>query len=668
VLALAIWHMFGPNPPKASCLETRTDFAVLPFTAAGVDDPTGMRLARYAGNQLERFPRWKLTSVPAVFAWWAATRPERRASEAPTALRARYYAEGELLNGSRSAQVALRNSCGQPYHRLVVQGDATDLLAWGGAIADSIVRVVFPRYLDEFRDLASRGSQNSAAYTELFAGQDAFRLDDWANAELHYLNALQLDSSFAQAAWELALVRRWREHSLRAEWLPLYQHRDRLSALQQLIVSAQREPDLEVRFRALDAAVRQYPHNPEGILIEADELFHRGPLAGIPLDSALGVWRAAAGLEPYLTAYAHIALGQIRLGRQREARQALDALTQKGGATSAEAQQRASLLGLVFDQRFRPWRARIGLAFLGWRADSAAAARLSQYTRLGLVFDVPEAQRRVGQILVRQGRDPATEANGHEAQGLALMAEGRPRLAIEHIDSAGRLFSTPDAAIERAEWRLLPAALGLPALDSASTGWARSTLVTASDGPYGARAAWALAIDADIAGDTAQVAHWRARLEATAPTSDADWLVRLLDALSRARNGNRVGALAETDSLLSDDGSALAQAPFARALLYLRRGEWFAAERAPDHADRAWRWYEAWDIDGWARRGVQSGEVDAVASVMARLRRAELAAQRGNMTAACDFAGRVRQLWSDAEPSYRALVRRADLVATACRS
>ena len=668
VVALALWYL-PPPPPEPSCLDTHTDFAILPFTAGGVDDATGFRLARYAGNQLERFPRWKLTSVPASFAWSAVTRPDRRVAGAPGALRARYFAEGELFNGSRSVQVAIRNSCGKPYHSLMVPGDSADLLTWGSAIADSVVRIIFPRYLDEFRDLASRGGAVGDAYTELFKGQDAFRLDDWANAEAHYLKALQLDPTFAQAAWELAFVRRWRERSLGPEWQQLYEQRDRLSALQQLILAAQREPDLPARFGKLAAAVRQYPYNPEGILLDADEVYHRGPLVGVSLDSALRVWEAAVRLQPFFTAYVHMAVGQIRLGNRAAASRALDALRHDRDAKNAEAQQRASLVGLVFDQRFRPWRAWIALSFLDWRADSAAAVRLSQYTRLGLVFDVPEAQRRVGRILVRRSRDPAVQANGHEAQGLALMAQGRPTQAIVQFDSAAALFGTPDADLERAEWRLLPAALGLPASDTAARKWARRMLVAATDGPAAARAAWALAVDAEAVGDSEDFTRWRDRLSAVTPDSSVSHrLGRLLDALHRARAGDRAGALAITDSLLSYDGASLTLEPFARALLYLRRGEWLAAQGMPERADRAWQWYEGWDIDGWARRGAQSGEVDAVVSVLARLRRAELAARRGDVATACDFTTRVRELWSQAEPSYQALLGRARTVGAACRS
>jgi hypothetical protein len=114
------------------------------------------------------------------------------------------------------------------------------------------------------------------------------------------------------------------------------------------------------------------------------------------------------------------------------------------------------------------------------------------------------------------------------------------------------------------------------------------------------------------------------------------------------------------------DAAALTQAPFARALLYLRRGEWLAATGAGDRAARAWLWHESSDFEGWPSRGVQAGEVDAVAGVLARLRHAELTVRRGDTTIPCAEATRVEQLWGHAEPSYHNLVERAASLAAAC--
>jgi tRNA A-37 threonylcarbamoyl transferase component Bud32 len=643
-----------------------TDFAVVPFTANGADDPVAERLARYVGNELEWFPAWRLTSVPTAFAWWDDTPPARRALLAPRALRTRLYAAGELVGGSRALDLSLRDSAGALVHRLRIAGDPDDLLSWGSAVADSVVRIAFPAWLDAFRDLAARGSRNVSAYSELFAGQEAFRRDAYAEAQRHFERALELDSNFAQAAWQLAMVRRWRERSFDADWRRLYElHREQLPELQRLIITAQLEPDLPTRFAALEAAVGRYPRNGEAALVWADELFHRGPLVGIPLDSGVAAMALAAGRHPYFTTYVHLALGHIRLGHSTEAREALDILDAVASSSSAEASQRFKLVALLYDERFRPWRGSLKRLLLEWRADSTRVEALSQYLRFALLFDAPEAQWDFGTLLAHRGRSPATRGNGHEAAGLGLMALGRPAAGLVEFDSAAAQFRTPEADLERAEWRLLPAALGLPPADSAAVAWARATLAAAG-GAQAPRAAWALAVDAAAAGDTAGFRRWSQRLRSAPSGAGAAQLNALLAGLAAAQAGDPAGALERTDSLLRYDAGWLVQAPFARALFYLKRGEWLLATAAPERADRTWLWYQQSDVEGWPQRSAQAGEIDAVAAVYARLRRAELAEQRGDQAAACALAVRVGELWDSAEPAYAPLVKRAEAVAAHC--
>lgn len=645
----------GPAPPKG----LRTDLAIVPFTRAGHEDPVGRRLARHAGNQLERFPRWRLTSVPASFAWSDSAGPE---AQPAAALGTRYYAQGELLDGSR-VQVSVRDSAGAPFRRFTVAGSESDLLSWGNEIADSIAQAIVPGFADEFREMLAHSGRSAEAYAELFAGQEAFRVDNLTEAETHYRRALDLDSTFAQAAWELALVRRWRERSFEPEWRRLYGQRERLTELQRLITAAQLEPDLPSRVAALRAAIRQYPRNAEALLLAADELHHRGPLGGLPLDSAFQWWDDASRLQPYFTAYEHLAVGCIRLGRRQEASRTIEAMARLVGRSGAEAHQRAKLVSLVYDGRFHPWLARWKLRWLEWTADSAAVTRLGQYVRLGLLFDAPEAQRKAGEVLIHRGAEPAVRANGHEAAGIALMAEGRPVAALAELDSAAALFATPESELERAEWRLMPAALGLPPADSAAADWARRVLAAAIPGPRAARAAFGLAVDAAMRGDTVTLARWRSALGAA---DSGAAFARLLSALLAARAADLDRALAVSDSLARTGGAGLATEPFARALLYLRRGDWLARTGAPEQADRAWLWYEGWDIEGWAQRGVQAGEVDAVLGGLARLRRADLAARRGDSPTRCGYATRARELWAGAEPSYAALRQRATDLATGC--
>ena len=101
--------------------------------------------------------------------------------------------------------------------------------------------------------------------------------------------------------------------------------------------------------------------------------------------------------------------------------------------------------------------------------------------------------------------------------------------------------------------------------------------------------------------------------------------------------------------MLRIDASGLVRDPFARAVLYLHRGDWLLALGDSTAAQRAWLWSDAWDVEGWPQGGAQAGEVDAALSALARLRRAGLALARGPDDEACRLVSRVRELWADAE-------------------
>ncbi len=666
--ALAIVVLSHPPRPAAARPRPGSDLAIVPFAGPEGESALGQRLARYVGNELEWFPAWRVTPVPWSFAWWNSAPSTRRAA-APQALGARYYAEGEVLEGDRLLLLSIRDSTGALYYRVSIPGSPDDLIAWSRAAADSMVRALFPRHLDAFRELAAQASRNVQAYSELFAGQESFRHDAWTQAQAHFERALELDPGLAQAAWALLLVRRWGERVFQKDWRRVYtEHRDQLPELQRLLIEAQLEADLPRRFAGLSAAVARYPRNAEALLLFADELFHRGPLAGIPLDSALTAMSVAAEREPFLTAGLHSAWGQIRLGRRARARAAMAELSPGAGPESREARQRVSLVALAYDERFRPWLGAIKRRLLSVRADSAKLDALSRYIRFGLFFDVPSAQHALGGLLARRGRSPATRANGHQARALALVTLGRPRAALAEFDSAAALLRSAEAELQRLEWRVLPQAIGLPTPDSAAAAWARQRLETLAATPAGARAAWALAADALVRGDTERLERWTRRLRDFSADSGAARLGTLLAGLAAAGAREFPRALGLTDPLLSYEAAGLGGDPFARAILYARRGEWLSAGGEPERADRTWLWYEASDVEGWPEREAQAGEVDATAGVYARLRRAGLALRLGDRERACTLAARVRELWSHAEPAYAALRREADSLARACGS
>jgi serine/threonine protein kinase len=663
-LVIAVLIVDRPTRPGRGRLPLRSggDIAVLPF---GEGSPAGRRLARLVANRLEWFPAWRVAPVASTFAWWDSTPPGRREGRLPAVLQTRIYAEGDFTGPA--LRLTLRDSTGQLLQAVAIPGREDDLLAWSEAAADSIVARLFPHHLDQYRELTAGESVNVEAWEALLSGREAFRRDDWAAAQAEFERALERDSTFAQAAWYLALVRRWRERSFENDLRTLHERFGaRLPPLQALLARAQLEPDLPARFSLLEQAVRAFPRRGEAALLYADELVHRGPLAGVPLEHGLAAMEQAARREPFSTAFEHAVVGYARTGNRTRADSALALLEAAGATSGEEAARRRRLIAFVRAQRFAPRRAAIQLRYIGLTADSLTRQGLERYVRLGNLFDIPDGQLGFGRVLTRQGRTTAVRASGHEAQGLALLLLGRPRAALAQIDSAAALLGSPEAELERWEWRVLGPALDLPLADSAGQAEAARRLERGGTGLLASRAAWALAMAAESRRDTAAARQWRARIGTSGPAPEA--LTALAHAVSVARRGHPDSALASTVALLRLDGSGLVRDPFARAVLYLSRGDWQLALGDSTAAERSWHWTDAWDVEGWPQGAAQAGEVDAALSGVARLRRGGLSlALRGRNADACTQISRIRQLWAGAEPAFAALRVAADSYQKVCQ-
>jgi len=670
-IALGVWAMMGASPQRAL---RPADLAVLPFegsTAGG----SGDHLARYTADRLGWFGRWTLQPTGE---WVANVPPEQREDRAARELMVDHYVVGRLVPsaGSATLELTIRDSRGKAVNvtPIRVSGTPEDMPAWGGAVADSIVTRIFPRFAEEFRELGRHAGADARAYEDYFKGEDAFQRDTYEEAEGHYLRALERDPGFVEAALRLAIVRRFRRVPFEADLKTLYERRaSELPPQHRLLIEALLEPDLTRRFGLYRAAVAAFPRDATVRFVYADELFHRAPLVGIPLDSAIAELSRLIELHPYLEqapAYDHLLWGQLRLGRKDEAavnlRSRLDiTLAQESG----EESRRRRFLRLAYDARFGSSLTGLKLRYLALTSDSATLEAIQRYVPLGNAFDIPETQLALGRILVNEAESPSARAGGHRAQGLALMLLGRPAEALRHLDEAIRLTGASDSAVERAEWRVLPAALGFPGVDAAARAWGRAGLeALARGGVPSPRAAWALAV-AGVEGDSASLAGWRAIVaEAGARNRGARRLWLLLDALDAGDHGRYDTALALSEPLLAYDSAGVVEDPFARALLHLKRADWTLALGDSAAADRELLWYENSDIgiEGWIQRDLQPGEVDAMLSPLVRLRRAELALARADEAAACPWLHRIRELWSEVEPAFAPVVARARGLARAC--
>jgi hypothetical protein len=643
----------GPRDDEPSPTLHRARLSLAPF--GGGDTALARQLARHTATQLEWFRRWE-------FVWADAdtSGAGRRASPAEL------QAEGELhrRNGMRFLQLSIREG-ERLQHVLDIPGVAEDPVGWGRAIADSIVRRIFPQYVDEFRYYAARTSRNALAQEALQAGQDAFRADAWEAAELAFSRALESDPGFAQAAWDLALIRKWNRDSSHMLILRrLYDtQRDDLPPLQRLLTEAELTPDLDLRIGRFGEALRRYPLSTDAQLLYGNELYHRGPLVGIPLDSAIAVLEAITQRESFSTARVHAALGHIRLGHRAEADRQLARLLPLPAGADAEARMRGDLLQYAFEERFQPLRGRTKRALLRLTAGQELVEGLFRFARLANFFDLPDAQIALGRILETKGSGIRERASGVQAQALGLLLRGRTRQALAKLDQAAALLRSPEAEFQALEWRVMLPLLGLPGAAGAERERARAALAGAS-GPFAARAAWVSALDAVEQHDTVTARRWREALAAQPSTNQRSApLLQLLDAVRAGSNGNGTGALALSDSIVRYDPGGIGGDPFARAVLYLRRAEWQRLAGHADAADHTLLFTQAWDTHEWPQREAQSGEVDVVVGALARLRRAALAVSAGRDADARMLAARVCALWEDADPEYQPFRRQARTLA-----
>jgi serine/threonine protein kinase len=649
--ALAGW--FVSRDPGADGGGPSADLAVLPFS--GPDSVLASDLSSFTAANLGWSPRWSF-------------RPLADAREHGP--RARTWVEGSLhaAGDSHVVVITVHDSSG-PAKRMRVPGHRDRLVEWAAAVSDSVVAASFPRRLHEFRDLMAASRGDFTANRLLIGGVDAFAADDWERADSLLRAAIARDPSLFRAVWEHDLLQKWwRRESSEADRLRLREVMDSLPKPYGSLLRLELEPDLRRRLAGYAALVDSYPDNSRARFLLLNEAFHRGPLSGMPLDSALRLIAAGIGSDPYLqqvAMYDHLLWGALHLGDRAtadSARGARAALVRRLGRHD----ELGGLFDLVYRSRFQP--------AAGWLATKAAAWKfrndpegLTDYLRLGLTFDAPELQEQLGRAVSR-ARDPSARATGHMARGLALLQLGRGRDGMAHLDTATAQLGTVDARLHLHALSVLADALGFPVADPARLTHAAAVLDTLASGTdaVAAQAAWTLAAAALVRGDTMAGAAWEARFASRPATPGTAYLAGILGALELAAHGRLDAAVPATDTLNADDRSGSLGGPFARAVLYLERGRWLHELGRADEAEATWLFHENSYLRGWPTGEMQSGEIDAVLSGLAKLYRAELAMEAGRHEHGCRLVRRTRSLWKRADPAFAPLVARAGRVAAAC--
>jgi tetratricopeptide (TPR) repeat protein len=647
-----------PFPAAAAPLTppARSDLAIVPFDWSA-SPGAGRQLARYTTERIEWFPR--LSVVPAIRVAGADGRAE-------AARRAGRYVEGEVRQaaGSPVLHLVVRDSAHAFVDDADVPGDTAQLAEWSLAAADSIVAITAPPYLEQFRELARRATRNLPAIRALVAGEDAFRLDNWGEAERQFRAALAADPGYPAALWMLALLHRWRREPYEPEIRALAAvGADELPDPWRAIVAAQLEPDLPRRLETFRELAARSPHSDIANFFYLNELFHRGALTGHPLDSTMQLIVAERG-NPYVadaladqTVWGFIRLGD-RTGARRALARRLDLAVRVGRAS--ESGDRAALLRLAYLARFAPHGSRIG-AYLALRGQDESRRAVESALRFGgLPFDVPEIQSRIAAALM--GEREGSLGTLHAARAVALGAMGQVRAALSELDAVPPTPGLAEADLQRWEWRAILPTLGLPGVPERETERASVELARLAERAT-ARSAWARALLARSRRDTAALAGAHRSLHAAPASPTRDRLDGILEALVLADAGDTTGALVRSAALATDDSGGRVGGPFARAVLHLSRGQWLLGLGRDADADREFLWYENSDFAGWPDREPQAGEIDAMLSPLARVYRAEIALRLGDRAGARRMAERALELWSDADEAFGPLKARASAAA-----
>ena len=664
IVVLAV-YLLWPRPPRPV---TVSDLAVLPVQVIGGDalGIDGEEVAILVRNNLERMGV-TVVSQRRTWPWWDSVQTAGMTAgpgtDAATQLRASYAAFATLSSsdGRLRAELDVYDARGEPL-------PGQQEIRFAGAdqieVSDSItLRLAHIALGDELPAEVPRLTRDRQALTQFLRGEKAFERGESGLAVQHYRTAVERDSTFILAWWRMANAWRWVGESgpYPADFQRLFdEYGGELPPVDSMLMEAQLAPAGPLRIEKYREAHRAYPQNEFAAFLYGEELFNRGPLWGVPLDSAASALGAAVALSP---SWAHAVLNEfwacMRLGDRDGARQARDQLLQipdipEGGLLDPE------LVAFAYSARFEePEVAAQNLEQILSAPRFGSLDYVAQMSRLGNAFDLPEVQVMLGQGLVESTPQfPNFRAGGHAALGLALMMLGRERAALAHFDSVFALTGEDEAELQAAQWRVLvPAVTGLHPRDTSRLARGREVLARIAQGEgLAARAAWTLALDAYSSGEVAKAREWSARL--------GEPLATFLDAVDLAASGQFGEALQASEPLLAGqactvplrggpDTQGTSCRPFARTVLHLKRGEWFERLGQLAEAEQEWLWHEAVDIDGVPSVELpQAGEIDWALGTFGRYLRGMTAFESDDMDGACRHLTRVVAFWTGSDPEY----------------
>lgn len=677
---LLLWVAWPKMPAR-----TTADVAVLPCrTLPGVPSDAGRDAASYASEELRLTRGIRAAEEDRTF--HLADDPDRRPPDGDwaawmAALGADWVATCQLApsDGGWALEAALHSATDEigPERREI----AADLEA-GARLYEALIVMLgeagVAQVTSEEAPRLTRYDQR--AVRDYLNGKDAFRRDQLKRAVDLFASALEREPEFALAAWRLSEARRWYAHASAGEHLrELNEQAGGALGPRDSMLLAARVADKPDRPALLQAAFDAYPNDAYVTLLFADELYHRGGLWGVPLDSAVALLEAAVRRDPELApAVEHLTQALIRTGRRAEARDMLTRLTKVSGPRAQLDVYYPEIWQQAWRERWEPVSADADferlLAEIGVPGSPEGFVRTTAFLDLGARWiryvDLPASQAKLGETLIRLVRGRAGSgrelATGFLAIALGELGQGRIRAGLAALDSIAARTRSPEARLQAAEWRVIPYALELEGYDGAGAAAASDDL----------REFWA---DRACAPELcARAALALALLESRAPRGTRGWADSLrsarsetaivpggepsllLEGLRLARGGDASGALRVTERLADYDSVALRTWPFGRVVERWLRARWRAEAGDTLAALHALYWHENTDLQDGTPPGIaQAAEVDAAFGVHARARAVELAGrlrdvQRTAGLPRCDLirtrAADVARLWDRADP------------------
>lgn len=641
VAALLWWAFDRSGPPSVASPDAPLDVAVFPCEAAEVaDSALGANIGRYVAANLEVIPGITRVPYPTAVSWYEAHSGVLQPREWTDALGARHAARCSISrdgDGLAINLILLGDTGDQIYFETVRVEGATDSQLLRHAAAGVSVHVAFQladltltdEEVDRFADVPFE------ALSHFLSGQDALRRGAWKSARQQFEASIEADPSFALARLRLAETNRWMADRPIGAALSdiLDMDLSSLGPLDSLLLEASATPHGPAQLAAFDEILElpEYRLDAYATLLFADELYHRGALWGVPLDSAVSVLERAVARDSFLVpAVEHLTQALIRTGRQEDAAAVLEHLGRIHASREESDLYYPEVWALGYQEKFHPEEARQHRGAVA----GLPLELLGLFSRWVRYIDSPSTQAELGELLIdaadRLG-SPHFAAQGFIDRGLGQLSGGQIDEGLASFDSAARRVETPETAAQAAEWAVIPYALGVEGFtaESAERGaraleamWGEPGI----DAQIRGRAATALALLADRQGNERVRDEWVARLDSLAavPGSGTGRPLRFVSALGPASRGEYREALDRTAPDMAYDSAGLATRPFLRSALYLKRGEWYRELGMPDSAIASWLWHENTDLEGMVPPElVQAGEVDGALGASARLRTAE---------------------------------------------